>query len=353
MKPIVLHIGSTKTGTSSLQQYLTQNAKNLARQGVVYPVAGRNAGGQIAQHNLCYEKQKVRVANGAFKPEVGTWSEALAEIDQGPAASGVISSEAFMNCRPHQVRSFREVLAGRDVRVVAYVRRQDLWLQSAWNQQARFGRCSLDFWDFYTGVSKRGRGDYHGMLLPWAEAFGEKCIFVRNFDALSAGGIVPDFFETFLPNVKVVEANAGDERRNTKAGIKQLVAVSTVLRVCRERVGPDFMLASSSAIKIAEYFRDRPDEVTAFSVLSYEDACELRRRYAESNELLAGLSPSFSDSGGFPAPDPEEYRNHIKVADVGQSVFTDDELRFVTRMAREVSRLANRKSGGFRSWISR
>jgi hypothetical protein len=348
MKPILLHIGSTKTGTSSLQQYFTQHDRDLASQGVVYPIAGRNAGGQIAHHNLCYEKQKVRIELGVFKPEVGTWSDALAEIDECDGAVGLISSEAFMNCRPHQVPLFREVLAGRDVNVVAYVRRQDRWLQSAWNQQARFGRCGLDFWEFYDRVSKRGRGDYRVMLQPWADAFGTERIFVRNFDALPSGGIVPDFFATFANHVKVAETASDSARRNTKAGIKQLVAVAKVLELCRDRLGPDFELAGSSAIKIAEYFRDRPDEVTSFSVLSYEEACEVQRRFSESNRRLAELSPSFGDSGGFLAPEPTEFAKHRNMIDIDDEFLDESERRFVIRMAREISRVNDEKRSRFR-----
>lgn len=340
MNPILLHIGSTKTGTSSLQQFFTQRARALAGQGVVYPMAGRRAPGQIAHHNLCYEKQEGRIANGVFKPAVGVWSEALDEIDRAPGSIGVISSEAFMNCRPQQVPRFRDELAGRDVKVIAYVRRQDLWLQSAWNQQARFGRCSLDFHDFYTRIRERGRGDYHRQLEPWAAAFGPSNIFVRNFDSLSSDGIVPDFVATFLPGVLVDDTRQDDARRNTKAGVKQLLAVAMVLEACRERFGSDFELPSTSAIRIAEYFRDRPGEVTKYAVLTYEDASEIHRAYAPSNARLAQLSPSFSDSGGFPAPDPADYRDRVDFAALGQDILSDEERRFVIRMIREVSRVS-------------
>lgn len=338
MKPVILHIGSTKTGTSSLQQYLTQHAGDLARQGVVYPMAGRRASGQIAHHNLCYERQAGRVRTGVFRPEVGVWSEALAEIDGPSATVGIISSEAFMNCKPQQVASFREELAGRDVAVVAYVRRQDLWLQSAWNQQARFGRCSLDFWEFYAGVRKRGRGDYHLLLEPWAEAFGPERLFVRNFDALSANGIVPDFFETFVPSIGAVDVPRRDARRNTKAGIKQLLAVSLVIDACRGTIGPEYEMASSTAIRIADFFRHRTDEVTTFSVVTYEDACRLHHEFEGSNRRLAELSPSFLESGGFPEPRPDEYLHYVDLTTFGDDVLSGQERRFVERMVREVVR---------------
>lgn len=349
MKPIVLHIGTTKTGTSSLQQYFSKHAADLRAQGVLYPLAGRNAPGQIAHHNLCYQKQKSRVNTGVFKPQVGTWSEALAEIDGAPVSAGIISSEAFMNCRPHHVAGYAKELAGRDVKLVAYVRRQDKWLQSAWNQLARFGRCSLDFQEFYADVRRRGRGEYHQMLQAWVETFGTAAVAVRNFDALSSRGIVPDFFETFLPTVRVHEPDRPNEpRSNTMAGVKQLVAVSIVLRTCREQLGPDFGLPSTSAIRIAEYFRNREGEITKFSVLSYDEACEIHRSYGESNRALESSAAVFRESGGFPAPRPEEYTNHVAIAELGEEIFDKDELRFVIRMAREVTRVHEKRRFGLR-----
>lgn len=342
MNRIVLHVGSTKTGTSSLQQFLTRYAKPLLEQRIVYPTAGRRAPGQIAHHNLCYEKHEGHTAAGAFKPQVGLWKEALDEIDAVPNAIGVISSEAFMNCRPHHIARFQEELHGRPVTVVAYVRRQDLWMQSAWNQQARFGRCSLDSRDFFAMIRARGRGDYFRHLAAWARAFGPNHLIVKNFDALPAEGIVPDFCASILSGVSVAANWDPGFRGNTKAGVKQLVAVSTVLKNCRAQLGAAFELPSSSAIRIAEYFRKRPGEVTDYSVLSFEDACDIQRSFEESNDQLSRLSPTFKASGGFPPPSPEEYANGIDFLNVGDEIFTEDERHFVQRMTQEIVR-ANKK----------
>lgn len=334
--PILLHIGSTKTGTSSLQEHFTDHTRTLAKRGVVYPVAGRNLPGQIAHHNLCYEVQPSRVAAGVYKPEVGTWSEALDEIDTSEASIGVISSEAFMNAQPRQVPRVRELLDGRDVTVVAYVRRQDRWLQSAWNQQARFGRCSLDFNEFYSSVRRRHRGEYDVLLAPWAAAFGTNRLAVRNFDTLPSGGIVPDFFATFLPAVTVAAESA--RARNSMAGPKQLIAVAHVLEECRRTLGPDYALAATSASRIAKFFRNRTGEDRRFSVLTYEMAVDVHQTFLASNGRLAELSDTFRDSGGFPEPREEEYRDHLALAEMGISDLDDEEQRFVTRMAREIIR---------------
>lgn len=337
MNPVVLHIGSAKTGTSSLQQYLTEYAASLAGVQICYPLAGRRGGGQVAHHNLCYEKQYGRVESGAFNASRGVWNEALAEIDQHPGATGVISSEAFMNA-PNLVPIFRKVLQGRSVDIVAYVRRQDLWLQSAWNQQARFGRCSLDFSNFCRDVRERGRGAYDQQLQPWADVFGEEHLVIRNFDSLEATGIIPDFFERMLPNIKIDPLTFKVERKNTKAGIRQLVAVDFVLRSCREVLGEDFQLAASTAVKIANFFRDRPGEVTNFSTISYDMACDIFESYENSNTRLAELSPDFRSSGGFLHPTASEYSNVVDLTEYDASIFDTEERRFLEAITRSVSR---------------
>ncbi len=339
MRPVVLHIGSPKTGTTSLQQYLNRNVANFREQGVVYPVAGRRAAGQIAHHNLCYEVQPKRVEAGKFVTALGSWSEALAEIDEFGTRLGVISSEAFMNQKANQVHSLAKILTGRHVSVVAYVRRQDRWFQSAWNQQARFGRCGLDFWEFYKHTHSRGRGNYFRMLKPWVELFGRENIHVRNFDSLPSGGIVADFMRTFLPDLDVKFAGQGS-LTNSKAGIKQLVSVAMVLEICREHMGPTFNLPSGSAIRIGEFFRASDTEVRKYSVLSFRDAKQIISDFKESNYQLSMLAADFFESGGFPDPIPSEFDDYVDLSTLGEDVLLKNELRFVHRMAREVTRFS-------------
>lgn len=337
MKPVALHIGSTKTGTSSLQRYFAHQAGELLEEGVCYPTAGRRAPGLLAHHNLCYEKQDGRVRTGVFRPEVGTWGEALAEIDDSSASLGIVSSEAFMNCRPNQVGGFGNEMAGREARVIVYVRRQDRWMQSAWNQQARFGRCSLDFWEFYAQVRRRARGDYHQMLVPWVDTFGDDHVHVRNFDSLRSE-IVEDFFSAVKPGFVAPTPSEPPARVNTMAGAVHLVAVSRIVEACRAQLGSDFSLATSSAIRIAEFFRGRPGRDERFSVLSHVGALRVHADFSESNQLMADRFPEFARSGGFPQPQPAEYGDHVDVANLSDDVFDTEERRFVQRMTREIVR---------------
>lgn len=337
MNPIVLHIGATKTGSSSLQFFLAQHRDALAGAGYCYPEAGRGSQDRSAHHNLFYETRTGDQGNDDFARGLGGWPDALAEIDARPQ-TGVISSEAFQYATRDQVRRIFQLLSGRAVSIVIYLRRRDLWLQSAWNQRARFGRVGLRFEDFL-GQEGRVLADYAEMLAPWIDVFGDDSVDVRMYDGLGSGeGIVDDFAGSYLDGVDRSDLPDEAERRNSKAGLKHLLAVSMVNSICRERLGDGFCLARRSAVRISAYFRDRPDDVE-YSPITYDDALAISRFFRDSDFRLAEMSTSFRNSSRFPEPRPDEFGRHVDMSDpatLAAALFDPDERRFVERMSREV-----------------
>ena len=342
MTRILLHIGSSKTGTSSLQHVMHINRQPLARVGVIYPRAGRALSNRSAHHNLCYEMQEGRRKAGIFDPARGTWRDVFEEIDASGAETAVISSEAFAACKPRQIENLAGVLRDRDVTVILYLRRQDLWLQSTWNQRARFGRASLDFWRFFEDVGY-DRGRYDELISRWVANFGAANIHLRVFDAIPPGSdVVEDLRQTFFPGLDIQAA--AQERKNLKAGLKQIVAVAEVLKASRQALGGDFALPQQSAMRISQFFRSRPGEIYRYSVLSYEESLELLRRFAEVNErLFTTVTPANGGGAGFPPPQPEDFDGYVDLTVAGLDIFDREERQFVQRMAREVVK-AHRES---------
>ena len=81
---LILHIGSTKTGTKSIQRALAVAPHSDLRDWA-YPQAGRKT---IAHHNLAYEMGAAFHAAQRWKPEQGGWDAALAEA--GGAARNLL-----------------------------------------------------------------------------------------------------------------------------------------------------------------------------------------------------------------------------------------------------------------------
>ena len=342
MNPIVLHIGTTKTGTSSLQSFLDRHTDSLAEAGFVYPAAGRVGQARMTHHNLYYETRLSDQGNDTYDPSRGGWKDVLSEVDNVPRQTGIISSEGFQYSVASQVDRVAEILNGRRVKIVVYLRRHDRWLESAWNQRARFGRVSLSFADFFETDGKVV-GDYSRTLSPWLKSFGDASVDVRVYDSIAdVPGIIADFTSAYVSGMASVGPDSSVLRRNQKAGLKHLVAVSVVMAACRESMGEDFVLSRRSAMRISSFFRDR-DDCYDFSVLSFEDAIGIERHFNESDEILARASTSFRRSGPFMTPQAGDFHNHVDFSDPSalfEEEFDQEEERFVRRMIREIAKAA-------------
>ena len=118
---LVIHAGIHRTGTTSLQRTLARNRAALLAQGVAYP-------GEAPNHQaLAWEL--VRGQSGA--------REVLALVEARRRARRVVlSGEDFAI---HEDLGWLAAVAARhDVRVVIYLRRQDHWLMSWYNQHVKW-----------------------------------------------------------------------------------------------------------------------------------------------------------------------------------------------------------------------
>ncbi len=77
---VVIHIGTQKTGTTTLQGYLFYNSAALLAQGVRYICAGREKKGHRASHN-----EFARALQG--RAEIEIWNRLRAELTRATAAS--------------------------------------------------------------------------------------------------------------------------------------------------------------------------------------------------------------------------------------------------------------------------
>jgi hypothetical protein len=196
VKPqLIIHIGRPKVGSTALQGFLNQNRDALAKQGVCYPKTGLYHG---ASHHFSL----------VFLPGLPDYAvvqdldpdQLYATLAQEVVASGlsraVISSENFWLVKPDRLKP---LLNERfDVKIVAYLRRQDEVMVSSFVQEIRGGMLSLDTpMDEY--LADKGRLkllDYDAVLANWEAAFGIENVSVRLFEAMEAG-IERDFLALF------------------------------------------------------------------------------------------------------------------------------------------------------------
>lgn len=178
---LTLHIGTHKTGTSALQTFLSRRREALAERGVHYIEAG--LGSTKAHHELAW------AVRGKHNTPLGVWDGVRDEIASSELPNQVISSEAFWFADPALVK---EALGPvKELRVVAYLRRQDKYLQSLYKQTVTGGRRT-DFESWREG--RTSRGDYLAVVRGWANAFGREAIEIRPYDrAGRTVDVVEDF----------------------------------------------------------------------------------------------------------------------------------------------------------------
>jgi hypothetical protein len=179
----VLHIGTNKTGTSTLQEYLGTHRPDLLLRGIWYPVIGSFP---HAHHDLAYAIKKGDYAAYGIAPDVV--SDAAAPLG---TKTILISSEAFHTIR--DVESIAAVFPPENTQVVLYVREHVSYLASWYREavQARDVTCS--FYDFAQifGYSLMELVD------RWEAIYGQN-VHVRHYerDKLVNNDIVTDFFAT-------------------------------------------------------------------------------------------------------------------------------------------------------------
>lgn len=205
---IFLHIGMPKTGTTTLQSFLSQNRKLLLEQGYLYP---RSPGDRNHLKLPAFAMDQERIDNfrrglQLTRPKVmadfrGKFSQKFAqELSRTQAAQVVLSSEHFSAQLVHEteINRLREFLCRfcDQIQIIIYLRRQDDTLLSSYSTEVKAGRTEkLSLPD----EEERYRYyDYWQILQRWESVFGEDNISVRIFERaqLVENDLIKDFAYT-------------------------------------------------------------------------------------------------------------------------------------------------------------
>lgn len=263
---LVVHIGTHKTGTSALQQVLARTVDKLAACGVNYVAAGRD--NRIAHHPLAW------ALRGRRKMGFEVWDAAHAEIASNAAPIQLISSEAFWYEDPVDVK--RQLGYKGEIKIVAYLRRQDAFLQSLYKQAVTSGRKT----DFTAWLEEKDhRGDYLAVIDAWAAAFGREAIVLRPYER---DGATVDIIDDFFPLIGLDGTEiAGELKRRSynPSPRRELLYLLRAFNNLNLKVDHDKLFYSVIGRK--------KDYVRTADLLSYEECVALLARYEESNRMLA------------------------------------------------------------------
>jgi hypothetical protein len=197
MKPkLYLHIGLHKTGSTFIQNFCAQNREQLAKKGVLYHQAAIKWNGH---HPLVWS---LGIRHPHHDPAEGDTESLAGKIinESKGYTSIVLSSEDFEFLAPVHMKRLLELFEDFDIRIIAYLRRQDSYLESEYAQHVRMDetRSAGEIRDFYMSFDFMQRYNYMQLLRPWDNHFGKDALLIRPFQRaqMVSGSLADDFCAT-------------------------------------------------------------------------------------------------------------------------------------------------------------
>lgn len=188
-KTVILHIGASKAGSSSIQSFIRRNRFVLNRLGYVVPDGSLSIGKHVTgEHVFALEAlAKARDARG-LRERI----DAIFDSAPNTARAILLSAENLSNL------GNSAIIAGLrdhyDLRIIIYLRRQDELLTSAWQQWA--SKLESDFHAWLILALKQF-GHWDQVLAEWEEQAGSAALVTRVFDRDSFlnGDLLHDFVD--------------------------------------------------------------------------------------------------------------------------------------------------------------
>ncbi len=286
---LLIHIGSTKTGSTFIQHYLEHNRAELLRRGVYVPERGlfwqptrphKQAG---HAHLVPLAKQR--------KDSVKKHVDATIELLGGRVHTVILTSEAyFLNQNSIEIaRQF----ADYDVRMVCYLRRQDDWANSQYGEfvaGGAVGRVDVPISAWLNQDVTENRMNYLSTIQLWASVIGKENLLIGIYEKgrRAASDIVGDFLDLTgltdcagLPTPKSVFENRfpfGNEH------------VSLIQRLNR-RHWPDrdryFDFIEEAGRRVTEIRRAKGKRPPVLDLLSRDEREAILEKYAAGNRIIA------------------------------------------------------------------
>ena len=185
---VIFHIGASKCGSTAIQVCLERNAELLRDRGIGVPGQALNFESPVSGEQIWHFE---KAANGGGKA-LGAEMAALLQVADARGLKRLfVSGENICN-HPQLAPVLAEALNGRRVGIIFYVRRQDDFLISSWQQ---WHLKLYDTLEAYLAENVGHLARWYSMIAPWADVFGDASICVRLFDreSLQGGDVVQDF----------------------------------------------------------------------------------------------------------------------------------------------------------------
>ncbi|MDD5123590.1 hypothetical protein [Methylovulum sp.] len=231
---LIVHIGAGKTGTTSIQETLRTQQDKLKGQGVWYL-------GLMLEHapeiRYCWqradgfeefmslnEEEKIKQFADILESSLKIMSESTFRL-------AILSNESFLGQNTEVIKSLKILVdSGWDIEIIAYVRRHDAWITSAYEQWALKHKINKGRLLPFSAWVSDGHFHFSKYLRPWMESFN--CI-VHNVSAIE------DAVTDFLTVAGISQEGMEIRRENTALSKEELLLRALFNDQFQEPTDPD------------------------------------------------------------------------------------------------------------------
>lgn len=203
MKTLYVHIGTTKTGTTAIQHFCVANRSVLEKKGFCYPEFPYQYIGKSQKRNGVFLTAAAEDEKARFAEAMGKIRELFQDYD-----NIVLSDEGIWFALKKRRKTLWEELKeagerdGYGVKAIVYLRRQDDFAISCWNQRIKKrvneqSDITQTWEEFIRNHKKYINLDYCATLEHAAGILGRENIIVRRYDRnyLKDGMVQVDFLD--------------------------------------------------------------------------------------------------------------------------------------------------------------
>ena len=210
MKTLYIHIGTPKTGTTSLQHFCTENAQLFEEKGYSYPIFPHKFKYINIMRNgyfLSY-KEYDENRNRDLMDEEKFFRQGMDFVlDNFKKTDNIILSDesiwnvVFKRGKPDLWERLRKEADahGYVIKVIVYLRRQDSLATSWWNQKIKIGKrvYSKASWEKFVSDPTRLELNYYEPLKIIEKSVGKENMIIRRFGKqyFKNGSIFEDFID--------------------------------------------------------------------------------------------------------------------------------------------------------------
>lgn len=219
-KQLYIHIGTHKTGTTTLQKMLLTNKRYLSNCGLYYPTSCMHR----AHHNVPWE-----IANDPrWEKERGTLADLEKEIIINTYKIYLISSEDISRFSLKQTKILYENFKKYNPKIIVYIRNQFNYIVSSWSELIKNCKINISFDEYYEICLKETPNilNYNFFLERWATIFGKENLIVKIFSK-GTKHLEESFLDIFNIDFDMQKIEIGD-RLNISLSFQTLNVIRTL-----------------------------------------------------------------------------------------------------------------------------